>query len=104
MPKDWYTALRTAARDSSSLASWAFFCLLNGHMLVSRNTEVVELDAERKIVRTFGRIALRPSRMQRPAGGNILFANDDDLLEYSPAGEKLCQTEFPNRLVFVSRR
>jgi hypothetical protein len=85
-------------------ASWAFVCLPNDHMLVSRNREILELDSERKVIRTFARIAWNPNRIQRLANGNILFANDDDLLEYSPAGKKLSQTEFPNRMVFVSRR
>lgn len=85
-------------------ASWAFVCLPNGHMLVSRDREVLELDAGRKVTRTFARIAWNPKRAQRLANGNILFANDNDLLEYSPAGENLGHTEFPNRMVFVSRR
>ena len=85
-------------------ASWAFVCLPNDHMFVSRNREILELDSERKIIRTFARIAWNPNRIQRLANGNILFANVNELHEYSPTGEKLGQTEFPNDMAFVSRR
>ena len=43
-------------------ASWAFVGLPNGHMLVSRNKEVLRRDAERKIVRHF--LTCSPLRFQ----------------------------------------
>ena len=87
--------------------TWIFEFLPNGHMLVNRDHDVIELDQNRKIVRTvISDIDFTIKAIQRLANGNILLANhsDDMINEYSPDGKLIGETKLPKKYIFVRRR
>ncbi len=98
----------TRVRDESTYGSsnWYFEFADNGHLLIARADDVMELDENRKPVGIFAKGEFI-ERIQRLANGNYLISihgcGQSEVQEYTRDGKKIGTMRLPRYLHFVSR-
>jgi hypothetical protein len=99
----------TRVRDEVTFGSsnWYFEFMENGHLLVCRANDVMELDKDRKPVKIFAKGEFI-ERVQRLENGNFLISihgcGKSKVEEYTRDGKKIGTMRLPKGLHFVSRR
>ena len=99
----------TRVRDEVTFGSsnWYFEFMENGHLLVCRANDVMELDKDRKPVKIFAKGEFI-ERVQRLENGNFLISihgcGKSKVEEYTRDGKKVRTMQLPSNLHFVRRR
>ncbi|MEM7475242.1 MAG: sigma factor [Planctomycetota bacterium] len=92
------------SQDEHGDNNWCIVMLSGGKVLVSRHRDVVELNQQRKVTRTFAKPDFTPDRVSQLSNGNILVSAFGNVQEYSMDGERRASMRFAKPFIFVARR